>query len=79
MAQLTIRDVPETVKEALAAAASARGQSLQAYALGVLTRQADFMFNADIIAEVDTRREHLAGDDAPRAADVIAAERERRE
>ncbi len=79
MAQLTIRDVPEAVKDALASAARERGQSLQAYALGVLTREADFMSNAHVIVEVDARRAHLAGDDAPRAAEVIAAERERRE
>lgn len=78
MVQLTIRDVPAEVKDALAAAASARGQSLQSYALGVLKREARFMTNADIIAEVDLRRAHLVGDDAPRAADVIAQERERR-
>lgn len=78
MAQLTIRDVPESVKDTLASAASARGQSLQAYALGVLTRQADFAVNAEIIAEVDTRRAHLVGDDASDAADIIAVERERR-
>lgn len=78
MAQLTIRDVPEQVKERLASAARARGQSLQAYALGVLTQQADFMKNADLIVEIERDVGHLVGDDGPRAAEVLARERERR-
>ncbi|UPK76818.1 hypothetical protein MU582_09305 [Nocardioidaceae bacterium SCSIO 66511] len=79
MVQLTIRDVPVEVKEALASAATSRGQSLQAYALGVLKREADFMTNADLIAEVDLDRAHLAGEDAPDAAEIIDLERKRRE
>lgn len=78
MTQLTIRDVPEPVKEALVSAASARGQSLQAYVLGVLTRQVDFMSNADVIIEIEGDVGHLVGDDAPSAAEVLAQERERR-
>lgn len=78
MAQLTIRDVPEPVKEALASAATARGQSLQAYALRVLTREALFTNNANVIIEVEGDIGHLVGDDAPSAAEVLAQERERR-
>ncbi|UYM04684.1 FitA-like ribbon-helix-helix domain-containing protein [Solicola gregarius] len=78
MVQLTIRDVPEEVKDALATAASARSQSLQAYALGVLTREASFMNNAAVIVEIEGDVGHLVGDDAPSAAEVLAQERARR-
>ena len=46
---LTIRDVPDSVKEALARDARDRGQSLQAFLLSVLTRQAAFRQNERLL------------------------------
>jgi hypothetical protein len=78
---LTIRDVPDSVKDALAREARERGQSLQAFLLGVLTRQAAFRQNELLLAEVD--RDMAAGggagSDAPDAKDLIEAARARRE
>ncbi len=77
---LTIRDVPEDVRDELAASARARGQSMQAYLLSVLGQQARFRRNLARLDEIadDLRRDGGAGDDAPRAVDLIAAERARR-
>lgn len=74
---ITIRDVPEDVKQALVRQARSNGQSLQAFTLAVLKRQADFAHNLDVIAEVDMDLAHGggAGNDAPRAAEVLASAR----
>lgn len=45
---LQIRDVPETLRDVLAAQAAARGQSLQAYLLDVVTREASFGSKVDM-------------------------------
>jgi hypothetical protein len=70
---LTIRDVPDEVKNALAREARARGQSLQAFLLGVLTRQAGFSRNRQLLEEIerDLSRGGGAGLDAPDAAEVL--------
>jgi hypothetical protein len=79
---LTIRDVPEEVRDLLARDASERGQSLQAFLLSVLRRQASFSRNLQILAEIE---EDLAGGaggagaDAPDAADVLGQARTERE
>jgi plasmid stability protein len=77
---LTIRDVPEDMKQALVRQARNHGQSLQAFLLGVLKRQADFAQNLRLIAEVDYELAHGGGvgDDAPRAAQVLAQARAER-
>jgi len=77
MANLTIRDVPDDVRSALAAEARSRGQSLQSYLLGVLRRQADFIWNVDLLAEVGEELAHTpgVGESAPRAAEVLARAR----
>ena len=49
---LTIRDVPDDVRDALTRDARERGQSLQAYLLRLLRRQAGFSRNREVIAEV---------------------------
>jgi antitoxin FitA len=76
---LTIRDVPDDVRDALSRSARERGQSLQAFLLGLLTRQAEFSRNREILAVID--RDLAAGGgvgaDAPDAADVLAAARPR--
>jgi hypothetical protein len=70
---LTVRDVPERVRDALGRAARARGQSLQAFLLSVLSRQADFSLNSEILAEVaaDLAAGGGASTDAPDAATLL--------
>jgi hypothetical protein len=70
---LTVRDVPEDVRDALTRAARTRGQSLQAFLLSVLNQQAAFSRNAALLSEVG---EDLAGGggaqaDAPDAATLL--------
>lgn len=78
---LTIRDVPDDVREALTLDARERGQSLQAYLLDLLQREAGFRRNRDLIAEI--RRNlalgggaHLGPDDAAEAVRAARAERD---
>lgn len=73
MATLTIRDVPDDVRESLSRDARERGQSLQAFLLGVLRRQASFGRNRQILGEVDRDLASGggAGPDAPDAAELI--------
>lgn len=80
MTVLTIRDVPDDVKDALARDARERGQSLQAFVLSVLEREAAFGRNRELLAEIDRELADGggAGADAPDAADLIAEARERR-
>lgn len=44
---------PELVKDALAREARERGQSLQAFLLGVLQRQGAFSGNRQLLAEIE--------------------------
>lgn len=75
MTAITIRDVPERVRQTLADEARERGQSLQAYLLSVLTQQADFSHNRQLMLEIeDDFARHGGGvsdDEMPRAAEVI--------
>jgi antitoxin FitA len=77
MVALTVRDVPEDVKSALAREARERGQSLQAFLLTVLMRQADFARNRQLLAEIehDLSTGGGAESDAPDAALVLAQAR----
>jgi len=50
-----IRDVPEDVRPVLTAGAAARGQSLQAYLLGVLTAEARRAGNRSLLTRFDNR------------------------
>jgi len=77
MTVLTIRDVPDEVRDALANEAKARGQSMQAYLLGVLKRQADFSYNRSIIIEIEA--DLLAHGGATAAADPARALRAERD
>lgn len=74
---VTIRDVPDEVRDLLAEQARARGQSLQSFLLTVLRRQAAFSQNRQILAEIDEDlgQQGGAGADAPDAAWVLARER----
>ncbi len=77
---LTVRDVPEEVRDLLASQARERGQSLQGFLLRVLSRQADFGRNRQILAEVTQELEggDGAGQDAPDPAELIARARAER-
>jgi hypothetical protein len=80
MTVLTIRDVPDNVKDALAQEARDRGQSLQAYLLGVLNRQAGFVQNRRILDEIERELPTGgAGATAPDAAEVLDHARAERE
>ncbi len=74
---VTIRDVPEEVRDQLALAARERGQSLQAFLLSLLARQVDFYRNPRMLVEIeeDLELHGGAGADAPDAADLINAAR----
>lgn len=71
--------MPDEVKEALARDARERGQSLQAFLLGVLVRQAAFRQNRQMLADIerDLAAGGGAGGEAPDAKDVIEAARVR--
>jgi hypothetical protein len=75
---LTVRDVPEEVRDLLARDARERGQSLQAFLLSVLRRQAAFTRNRQLLAEIeeDLRSEGGADADAPDATDLLAQARD---
>lgn len=79
MTTLTIRDVPEDVRDTLTRDARERGQSLQAFLLSVIERQAEFSHNRALLVEIDDALSHGAGADstAPDAADVLAQGRVR--
>lgn len=74
---VTVRDVPDEVRDVLAEQARERGQSLQAYLLAILRRQAAYSRNRQMLAEIESELSGGggAGPDAPDAADVLAGER----
>lgn len=74
---VTVRDVPDDVRDVLAEQARERGQSLQAYLLSVLRRQAAYSRNRQLLAEIESELGggRGAGPDAPDAADILAEER----
>ncbi len=77
MVALQIRDVPEEVRDALAAQAKARGQSLQAYLLELIETQARRLRNTAVLDRFGGRSDgarSLPGESAAELAD----ERERR-
>lgn len=74
---VTVREVPDEVRDLLAQQARERGQSLQAYLLAVLRRQAAFSRNRQLLAEIESEMGSGggAGPDAPDAADILVRER----
>ncbi|WP_326549749.1 FitA-like ribbon-helix-helix domain-containing protein [Micromonospora sp. NBC_01813] len=79
---LTIRDVPEEVRDLLAQQARERGQSLQAYLLAVLNRQADFCRNRQLLDELSDELDGGsggAGPTTPDAAELLARARAERD
>lgn len=81
MSVLTIRDVPDAVKDALMQQARRRGQSLQAFVLGTLERQAAYSRNQRLLSEIERELAVDGGADeqTPSAADVLADARGERE
>ena len=72
---LTLRGIPARVRATLASRAKARRQSLNAYLIDVLAREADTPTMSEVLADVEAIRRPtgLTGDDA------VAAVREARE
>jgi hypothetical protein len=70
MVALQIRDVPENVRDILAERARANGQSLQAYLLSLVVREASYSKNIDLLREI----EGWTGGSAVTADDVLAAQ-----
>ena len=68
MVALQIRDVPDDVRDALAERARANGQSLQAFLLDVVRREAGFARNQALLADLS-----WAGGGAATAVDVVDA------
>jgi hypothetical protein len=66
---VTIRDVPEDVRDLLAQQARERGQSLQAYLLGILRRQAQFSRNRELLTEIESELRAEGGGAGPEAPD----------
>jgi antitoxin FitA len=72
---LTLRAIPARVRATLSARAKARHQSLNAYLIDVLTREADTPTMSEVLADIEAARRPtgLTGDDA------VAAVREARD
>ncbi len=72
---LTLRAIPARVRATLAARARARHQSLNAYLVEVLTREADTPTMSEVLTDIEAIRRPtgLTGDDA------VAAVREARD
>jgi hypothetical protein len=72
---LTLRGIPARVRATLASRAKARRQSLNAYLIDVLAREADTPTMSEVLADVEAARHPtgLTGEDA------VAAVREARE
>jgi hypothetical protein len=77
MVALQIRDVPEDVRDALTAQAKARGQSLQAFLLELVERQAGRLYNVAVLERFSGRADGSRSAPGETAAD-LAVERERR-
>lgn len=76
MVALQIRDVPESVRDVLAAKASERGQSLNAYLRDLVLREAAFEDNRALLGEI--RRWRTESASTATAADTAAALRHAR-
>ncbi len=78
MVALQIHDVPEEVRRTLAERAHSRGQSLQAFLLGVVTDEARRSANLALLGRFDGRHDgnRLATFNAVEALDEARAERD---
>ena len=77
MVALQIRDVPGPVRDRLVAAAKAQGQSLQAYLLGVLEREAAGQENRQLLDKWADRP--LTGSDDIDFVELVRSDRDARE
>lgn len=75
MTAIQIRDVPDDVRDALAAQAAQAGQSLQGYLLALVTGQARSGRNAALLRRFADREDGTRSP-AGATADELAAERE---
>jgi plasmid stability protein len=75
---LTIRDVPDDVRDALTLDAREHGQSLQAYLLDLLQREAGFRRNREVIALARRDLGRRGGSRAD-ASDIVEAIHQARE
>lgn len=80
MVALQIRDVPDDVRDALAARAAAHGQSLQAFLLDLVTREAHRSANLALLERFEARRDgsRLTSQQVVEALHAARAEREAR-
>ncbi|WP_222932832.1 FitA-like ribbon-helix-helix domain-containing protein [Nocardia yunnanensis] len=72
---LQIRDVPDEVRDTLAEQAARRGQSLQAFLLGLVEREARLVHNEQMFAETADLRIEIPDDLSPET--IIREGRER--
>jgi len=79
MVALQIRDVPEEVRDTLAAQARARGQSLQRYLLMLVTEEARRARNASVLARFARRKDGVVSRPGEIAAelDITRTDRDR--
>ena len=75
MVALQIRDVPDDVRDALAARARAQGQSLQAFLLEVVRREAGFARNQALLADLSWADADASVVEVIDAIDAARAER----
>jgi hypothetical protein len=77
---IAIRDVPEDVRDALAARARENGQSLQAFLLSLVMREAAFARNLELLKEIESWPSEPGPsptlEDVLEARDVARAERD---
>ncbi|WP_034515660.1 FitA-like ribbon-helix-helix domain-containing protein [Actinomyces slackii] len=71
MVALQIRNVPDDVRDALAERARARGESLQAYLLDVVTREARCHRNVELLERISKRFEGGSQQSSPNSADIL--------
>ena len=78
MVALQIRDVPDEVRDRLAAIAHERGQSLQAMLLKLVTEEARRSTNLEVLRSFSGRTDgsRLTADEALKALDAARAERD---
>lgn len=80
MVALQIRGVPDDVRDLLSARAAARGQSLQAFLLSLVTEEARRSSNLAVLSRFVGRRDgsRLGPDDVTQELDRARSERESR-
>lgn len=75
--QITIRDVPETVRDELAARAALQGQSMQSFLRGELGRMASRPTSSALMQEI-RRRKTAMGTRVPAASILHARDADRK-